>query len=512
MRYDPAVSGAAVQLEPGHVLDERYHLLEEIGRGGMGTVFAAKHLELGETVAVKVLQAKNGFETTMEQEHLERFLREARLASKIKNEHVVRILDVARGKNGSPPYIVMELLEGIDLGQLSRGLGKVPIADAIDYILQACEALAEAHALGIVHRDLKSSNLHRTRHPDGTTTIKVLDFGISKAHDDTLDDAKLDLTSTSAVFGSPAYMSPEQIRSVKHVDHRTDIWALAIVLYELISGGELPFLGDNASAMLAAIAADPPIPLRKFQPETPFELDKAIYDALQKPREKRTQTVAAFAGAIAPFGGPRAKERLAAVLRAAARSSSRSGSLQPPPMVPVPEAVQGTGPISDTMRVSDPALLKPVVSATVPMAPPSHRHEAIGGTDRDMVVPLSPRSSSTSLAAIMGIVGVGLGIVIGGGALFFVMKRETHRERPAPPAPVVIAPPPEAASIPAPVPLTSSEPVEREREREREREAGAAPSVAPKKPKHVPHPNPNPGATPVPSSKGNGMLDTSTRQ
>jgi serine/threonine protein kinase len=174
------VPAQGAKLEIGDLVDGRYRVERLIGEGGMGVVFAARHVELDEIVAVKVLHpsaATNG-------ENLERFLREARLAAKIKNEHVVRVQDVARGRGRAPPYIVMEYLEGTDLAEVVRARGPLPSTEAVDYILQACEAVAEAHQLGIVHRDLKPSNLLLTRRSDGSPLIKVLDFGISKTHDD----------------------------------------------------------------------------------------------------------------------------------------------------------------------------------------------------------------------------------------------------------------------------------------------------------------------------------------
>jgi serine/threonine-protein kinase len=270
---------------------ERYVLERILGEGGMGVVFAARHLELDETVAIKMLRPSE----TSTEENVERFLREARLASKIKNEHVVRIIDVARERGSAPPYIVMEYLDGIDLAELIAR-GPLSSIEAVDYVLQACEALAEAHALGIVHRDLKPSNLLLTRRPDGSPLLKVLDFGISKTHAG--DDSKL--TTTSAVFGSPAYMSPEQIRSAKNVDQRCDVWSLAVVLFELVTG-RLPFEGDSAAAVLAAIAADPPLALLQLAPSAPPQLESALVACLVKNREKRVASVAHLADLLEPF-------------------------------------------------------------------------------------------------------------------------------------------------------------------------------------------------------------------
>jgi serine/threonine-protein kinase len=495
------VPGLGIKLETGHVLDDRYLLEKVIGEGGMGTVFAARHLELGDIVAVKVLQSDAAI-TTLPEENIERFLREARLAVKIKNEHVVRILDVARGKHGSPPYIVMELLEGIDLGDLVRTGGRIRVSDAVDYVLQACEALAEAHALGIVHRDLKSSNLHLSKRVDGSPLIKVLDFGISKAHDEKSD---VNLTSTSAVFGSPAYMSPEQIRSAKHVDLRTDVWALNVVLYELLTA-ELPFVGDTAPAMLASISADPYVPVRKHVFDAPPELERAIHAAFVKDREKRTPSIPAFAESIAPFGGPNASASVTAIHRAAQRSSTRSVSssgsvgIVPPPSSP--RAVSETAPVSDTMRAGlDTG--SPITAPIAPIPAASARSDEVGRTDREMVVPATNPGKSSFIPILAVALAISLG-VLGLGVVAFLRSRHRGPEFPATPVVVTVTvtvpspPPPPPDPVPPPVvslelPVTPNVP---------RKLSGAKP--------HVTH-APSAAAAPLPKPT-NGIPDTSHRE
>ena len=439
----------------------------------MGTVFAARHLELGDTVAVKVLQSESAF-ATLEAEHLERFLREARLSAKIKNEHVVRVIDVARGKSGAPPYIVMELLDGIDLGDLLRSLGRIRIPDAVDYVLQACEALAEAHALGIVHRDLKSSNLHVSKRADGSPLVKVLDFGISKMS----DDGDANLTATSAVFGSPAYMSPEQIRSAKHVDARTDVWALDVVLYELLTS-ELPFRGESAAAMLASISADPYVPLRKHLPDAPEGLERAIHAAFVKDREKRTPSVVAFAESIAPFGGPSAQRALVAIARAAQREA---------PMAPVAVALAPPERVSDTMRVAP--------SLEPPAAPPQ---DPIERTDREMVVPAQAQVSTPLIAigAVVAALAIGIGLL--SLALYVRSKPPKHVEFPPSPVPVTVtvtapaAPPPPSESVAPSASIAGATSIE--------------PPAVPKKSPRTPHPPTRASAKP-----NHEIPDTSQRE
>jgi serine/threonine-protein kinase len=205
------------------------------------------------------------------------------------------VLDVEVSGDGVP-YMVMEFLDGHDLSAELTQKGPMPISQAIDYVLQSCAAMREAHRLGIVHRDLKPSNLFLT-FSEGKPVIKVLDFGISKVD----DDREARVTGTQATVGTPLYMSPEQIRSAKHVDSRTDIWALGIILYELLTG-KTPYEGSTTAAAVA-ICIDPVPTIRNVRPDVPPELEHAIMRALAKERELRFQTVDEFAQAIVPFAG-----------------------------------------------------------------------------------------------------------------------------------------------------------------------------------------------------------------
>jgi len=279
----------------GAVLSGKYAVQRLIGKGGMAAVVAARQVALGGDVAIKILHPR----LANDEEGSERFFREARATARIRSEHVVRVLDVGTTEGGLP-YIVMELLHGRDLGQLLDS-GALSVHHAVDFVLQASEALAEAHALGIVHRDLKPSNLWLSQRPDGTPFVKVLDFGISKLSAEVENDPKL--TETQSVFGSPMYMSPEQIRSAKRVDPRTDVWALGVVLYELLAG-RLPFEADTAASALASITADDPAPLHPLRPEVPPELEQAIYHCLVKDVTKRCQSLAELARLLVPFASP----------------------------------------------------------------------------------------------------------------------------------------------------------------------------------------------------------------
>jgi serine/threonine-protein kinase len=274
----------------GDVVDGKYRVERVVGRGGMGMVVAATHARLGTTVALKFLRTK-----MVEQPSVtERFLREARATAALKSEHVCHVFDV--GTHDGTPYIVMELLDGIDLSRLLKEAGPLPVDEACHYLVQACAGLAEAHAARIIHRDLKPANLLLTTRTDGTALIKVLDFGIAKASTETDHE----LTQSSSVLGSPAYMSLEQLRSSKLVDERSDLWSLGITLFQLVTGTR-PYAGDGPADLALKIALSPTPRL----PPALGALDHVVSRCLQKEPADRFQTVAELASALAPFAANR---------------------------------------------------------------------------------------------------------------------------------------------------------------------------------------------------------------
>jgi serine/threonine-protein kinase len=316
----PALDGAP-ELVAG-----KYLPLRVIGEGGMGFVVEAEHVVLERPVAIKLM--KPG--TARVPGAATRFLREARAAVSIQGEHFAHVLDV--GSLGADdaavlrpllgdiaegtPYMVMELLRGVDLATLLRACGRLPVDDAVDYVLQACEAIAEAHRLGIVHRDLKPANLFLTSRPDKTSLVRVLDFGISK----TIAAEDGYTTTAGAALGSPRYMSPEAMRDAKTVDARADVWALGCILYELV-GGLPAFDSDSVAGLAARIAIDPAPLLRAVVPAAPVQLERVIVACLEKEPARRLSGVAELSRALAPLAPAHARLSIERIARIAPDAS-----------------------------------------------------------------------------------------------------------------------------------------------------------------------------------------------
>jgi hypothetical protein len=326
----------SLPIQPGDMLLGKYRVERVLGQGGMGVVVAARHVELGELFAIKFLLPA----ALAQPDAIERFLREARASARLKGEHVVKVQDVGRLPDGMP-YMVMEYLAGSDLRDLVRQHGALPPADAIHYVLQACEALAEAHSLGIVHRDLKPANMFLIRRPNGAPCIKVLDFGISKQTEPESAEQHA-LTRTGMVLGSPIYMSPEQMTRTKEADPRGDIWSMGVVLYQLLTG-TVPFLADVLTELVGKVLQEEPLPPSRHRPGIPPAVDAVVLTCLQKRREQRYQTVdqlmAALRTALAAttFGpGPGPAAGIPFVPQAAGPGAPR------PAMPSQPELVGGT--------------------------------------------------------------------------------------------------------------------------------------------------------------------------
>ncbi|HSO33915.1 MAG TPA: serine/threonine-protein kinase, partial [Labilithrix sp.] len=292
---------AVAPVLPGEVLAGKYRVERVLGRGGMGIVVAARHLELDERVAIKFLLGEHSDGSA------ERFLREGRAAAKVKGEHVCRVFDFGRLDTGEP-YIVMDHLEGLDLARKLDREGPQPAARVVGWVIEACDALADAHATGIVHRDLKPANIFLAERADGSTCAKILDFGISKlARAETM-------TGPATSMGSPVYMSPEQMESARDVDARSDVWSLGVLMYELIAG-KPPFVGESMVQLTVMVRERREEPLELVAPGVPEGLARVVTRCLEKKPDDRFATVADLAGALAPYAPADVSALLARLLR-----------------------------------------------------------------------------------------------------------------------------------------------------------------------------------------------------
>jgi serine/threonine-protein kinase len=293
------------------LLERGYRAERTLGEGGMGTVVAARELHSDQLVAIKLVRADRASDPVA----IARFLREARNMQRLLGPHVARVLNTGRLASGLP-YFVMEHLDGMTMATRLREQGRLPVATAVDYLIQVCEAVAEAHRAGIVHRDLKPSNLFLVRASDGSEMVKVIDFGVSKwasglAGDADGGDARL--TTTATAVGSPAYMSPEQLRAGSTVDARADIWALGVILYELMTGTH-PFAAPSIADLHVRILRDPAPPLSSGAPDAPDALDAIYRHCVAKDPAARMPTIADLALALAPFGSAAARRQASAIL------------------------------------------------------------------------------------------------------------------------------------------------------------------------------------------------------
>lgn len=408
------------QLSPGELVDGRYRIDEYLGGGGMATVYRATHLALAQPVAIKTVAPSVRMLPGIEG----RFLREARAATRLKGEHVVRVFDVGTMADGTP-FMVMELLEGDDLGALLAAGTAVSIERACDFVLETCEALAEVHGLGIVHRDIKPANLFLTRGPDGRSSIKLIDFGVSHVDTPLSPSQAAVLTRPEMIVGSPQYMSPEQMQAASKADARSDLWSLGAVLYELLTG-EPPYGNDGFwSVCLAAAHGPPPAPSTRRR-GVPAGLDAVVLRCLRFEPEDRFADAAELAVALAPFASAGSEER--------ARSTAR-----------VLEAARARGrgePVRD--RVLD--------------------RELATGPSR--LAPRRRRRSRVGIAIAVGIAGITTGAVaLGGhrlmGGFHVVASSEpvVASQATAPAATVAMDPPasvtPATSSLPAPEPTTA---------------------------------------------------------
>ena len=460
-RDDPGV-------REGDVLAGKYRVDEVLGIGGMGVVVAAHHLQLDEKVAIKFLLP----DALRNDEAVARFEREARAAVKIKSEHVARVIDVGALENGAP-YMVMEHLDGHDLNTWLHERGPLDVEQAVEFMLQACEALAEAHALGIIHRDLKPANLVCIRRRDGLLSVKVLDFGISKVTGPAGSENDMAMTNTQAMMGSPMYMSPEQMRSAKDVDPRADIWSLGIILFELLTG-QPPFSAEVMPQLVLKVMTGDPPDLGEACPDAPPGLEQVILRCLEKDRDKRYANIAELASALAPFGperGVASAQRVSRVIQTAGLSvTALSAPSSSPPSSPSPSSSPTSSP-----SPSEPA---PGAGTVAPW----WRATPTGGDKK------------TAVAAILAVVVVCLGVVA-----FVVFTSGPSTVSPADPdrSAAVVPMPSEPSSEPAVAPEPNPEPTPVAASASSSASASAS-ATAPPVPKKRPPPVVKPTSPPEP--------------
>jgi len=392
----------------------KYRVEGVIGEGGMGAVVKAWHLDLEESVAMKILLP----DMLDRPEIVARFVREAKAAVKLKGEHVARVLDVGRleadadGQFEGTPYIVMEYLEGADLNQIIKAHGPQQASLAVDLMLQACEAIAEAHSIGIIHRDIKASNFFVSQIEDQPPSLKILDFGIA-----TPPKGTSDLTDGESVIGTPSYMAPEQMRSSRQADARSDIWSMGVVLYEMLEG-QKPFRSEAYSDLCLKVGMDPPEPM--VNPNTPEALRAVVMKCLEKPIERRYQSVAELAFDLMAFASDPvlARASVEQTARLLSRRATRSfdASRAPDDLTPAP----GPGPKRLTPPANIPVQSTPISSSNPKLTPaggvPQHHTPTGNGQIR---LPTAGAPTPRKRGIVMGVSFLAALALAGGGAMLF---------------------------------------------------------------------------------------------
>ena len=335
MASESPSAGISARVAIGTLIAEKYRVERLVGEGGMGYVVAARHTSLGELYAIKLLP--HAADETLRK----RFLREAQAAGRITSAHIAKVYDVGETADGTA-YMVMELLAGEDLDVKLQRDGAFGVETAVDFIVQACEALAEAHDLGIVHRDVKPSNLFLTTSRSGRPMVKLLDFGISKG-DAKGEQRVTKLTRADSVLGSPQFMAPEQLVSSSDVDARADIWSLGVTLFELLTT-EAPFDGDTMADLYAAILRNEPRPLTSVRPDLPVDLERVVNRCLEKDAYDRYESVAELVQALAPHASSAAQSSVARISR-----SSTSPNTIADDLVATTRQVRGGEELMETM-------------------------------------------------------------------------------------------------------------------------------------------------------------------
>ncbi len=428
--------GDRVYVAEGDLVAGKYSVERVLGVGGVGFVVAARHADLGGHFALKFLKKRFLHDKAI----VERFTREAKAVCRIKSEHVARVFDV--GTHGHAPFIVMEHLSGRDLAAVLVERGAFAVGEAVEYTIQACAALTVAHASGIVHRDIKPENLFLVDE-EGLPTIKLLDFGISKVvlaaerPTDTWGPIGEPITGTRT-YGTPLYMSPEQIRSTATVDARSDVWSLGMVLYELLTT-TTAFRGESVADVCSAILDQQPPWLSDLAPEVPPGLADVVARCIQKDPANRFPNIADLAVALLPFAPPRA------LAIAEGSSAIRRAALHTLRTAPV-ETQRVSDPSGERITVSDAPRSRSAAPALASTSP-----TPLGSTPSQAVTPWSLRRRIVLVAGFA--VVVGLISALGAARVLKSHGDEPSRTPgavPTRPPPVLVEPAPAPVSKPAP--------------------------------------------------------------
>ena len=374
-------------MKAGDLIDGKYRIVRLMGEGGMGAVWEVRHEVMGQRFALKTLHPQYASDTSM----VQRFIREARAASAIGSEHIVYITDAGQAADGSS-FLVMEYLEGEDLGEVLKREGRLDQARAIELMLQVCDALQPAHERGIIHRDLKPANLFLVQREKYGEWVKVVDFGIAKVAAKVTGEQG-SLTKTGAMMGTPFFMAPEQFQKAKHVVHRADIYSCGVILYQLLSG-KVPYDADTFSELVFAVATEPPIPLSSAWPGVDPDLEAVVMRAISKEAGDRYQSMGRLAESLKPFstvGIPVISSQ--SPLSTFVAEPHPEAVTPPSPAIPATEYVEpssGTPYVARHESVDVSRAPKPVTVAS-PALPPTKNVEPSG----------SPRRVSHSAPTVM---------------------------------------------------------------------------------------------------------------
>jgi serine/threonine protein kinase len=485
-------NGAVEGFQPGHVLGDKYRLEREVGRGAMGTVWAAFHVTLGQKVAIKLISAEHAGSNDARM----RFGLEAKAAARLKSRHVVQVYDSGHTADGTP-YIVMEYLEGQTLEQRLAEQRDIGLEEAVRITTHVGRALARAHAQGIIHRDLKSGNVFIAKSDDDEQgwVAKVLDFGVAKL----MDTQAPSTTKTGSIVGTPLFMSPEQIRGASKVDHRADLYSLGMVFYNMVTGSHA-FDGPSYSDVLVAICTAELPSIRKAAPWLPSELATWFEKACARERADRFQSADELVEALQAAMEPKTRPGSGAV---DAPSSTLLGHMPPHAVATIKSGLQQNA----VNAWSQAALPASPVALRVEPAPAdggtlrSQSGSSSGAMAEPEITSDLPRKSGQQSLLVWAAAGVGLGVIVLLVNALVTRVGSTLRppaggttapmaDSPAPPTARIPSALPERPNVPSPSPAAPAAPAPTTQASTPQ--TASLPSPTPTSPPSRPTPRPRP--------------------